>query len=55
MLKDITLGQYYPVKSFVHDLDPRVKIILTVAFIVLVLMILLVTVTFNRAVSVTSF
>ena len=36
MLKDITLGQYYPVKSFVHDLDPRVKIVLTVAFIVAV-------------------
>lgn len=36
MLKDITLGQYYPVKSFVHDLDPRVKILLTVAFIVAV-------------------
>jgi len=36
MLKDITLGQYYPVKSFVHALDPRVKILLTVAFIVAV-------------------
>ena len=36
MIKDITLGQYYPVKSFVHDLDPRVKIILTIAFIVAV-------------------
>ena len=36
MLKDITLGQYYPVKSFVHDLDPRVKILLTIAFIVAV-------------------
>ena len=36
MLKDITLGQYYPVKSAVHDLDPRVKIVLTVAFIVAV-------------------
>ena len=36
MLKDITLGQYYPVKSFVHDLDPRVKIVLTIAFIVAV-------------------
>ena len=36
MLKDLTLGQYYPVKSFVHDLDPRVKILLTVAFIVAV-------------------
>ena len=36
MFKDITLGQYYPVKSFVHDLDPRVKIVLTIAFIVAV-------------------
>lgn len=26
MLKDITLGQYYPGNSFVHKLDPRVKI-----------------------------
>ena len=34
MLKDITLGQYYPVDSFVHRLDPRIKIILTLAFIV---------------------
>ncbi|MBR5231664.1 MAG: energy-coupling factor transporter transmembrane protein EcfT [Clostridia bacterium] len=34
MLKDITLGQFYPVDSFVHRLDPRVKIILTFAFIV---------------------
>ena len=34
MLKDITLGQFYPVDSFVHRLDPRVKIMLTLAFIV---------------------
>ena len=34
MLKDITLGQFYPVDSFVHRLDPRVKIVLTLAFIV---------------------
>lgn len=32
MLKDITLGQYYPGESFVHHLDPRVKIILTFFF-----------------------
>ena len=38
MLKDITLGQYYPVDSFVHRLDPRIKIILTFAFIVGVFM-----------------
>ena len=36
MLKDITLGQYYPADSFVHALDPRVKIILTMVFIVAV-------------------
>ena len=34
MLKDITLGQYFPGKSAVHRLDPRVKLVLTVAFIV---------------------
>jgi len=34
MMKDITMGQYYPVDSMVHRLDPRVKILLTVAFIV---------------------
>ena len=34
MFKDITLGQYYPVESPVHRLDPRVKILLTIAFIV---------------------
>ena len=35
MLKDITLGQYYPGKSVVHKLDPRIKIILTVLYIVM--------------------
>ena len=35
MLKDITLGQYYPVKSPLHKLDPRVKILLVFAFIIL--------------------
>jgi len=34
MLKDITLGQFYPVDSFVHRMDPRAKILLTIAFIV---------------------
>ena len=33
-LKDITLGQYYPGNSFVHKLDPRVKIVLLIAVIV---------------------
>ncbi len=31
MLSDITIGQYYPAKSFVHRIDPRVKIILLIA------------------------
>lgn len=33
MLRDITLGQYYPVSSPIHSLDPRVKIIFTLIFI----------------------
>ena len=36
MLRDITLGQYFPGKSFVHRLDPRMKLVLTLCFIVLV-------------------
>lgn len=35
MLKDITFGQYFPGNSVVHRLDPRMKLILTVAYIVL--------------------
>jgi energy-coupling factor transport system permease protein len=34
MLKDITIGQYFPGESSVHRLDPRVKIILAVLLIV---------------------
>ena len=34
MLRDITLGQYYPGKSWVHRLDPRIKIIATLLFII---------------------
>ena len=34
MLKDITLGQYFPGTSPIHRMDPRVKIIVTFAFIV---------------------
>lgn len=36
MIKDITLGQYFPGNSVIHNLDPRMKIILTVLYIVLV-------------------
>ena len=34
MLKDITLGQYYPGDTLVHRLDPRTKLILTLIYIV---------------------
>ena len=34
MLKDITLGQYYPGNSWIHGLDARVKIIATILYIV---------------------
>ena len=35
MLKDITIGQYFPGKSIIHRLDPRFKIIITAVFIVM--------------------
>ena len=34
MLSDITIGQFFPGKSVVHRMDPRMKLILIVAFIV---------------------
>ena len=34
MLRDITLGQYYQTESVVHRLDPRVKLMATVIFII---------------------
>ncbi len=34
MLKDITLGQYYPVDSVIHRLDPRVKLFGTLIYII---------------------
>lgn len=36
MLKDITIGQYFPGDSPVHRLDPRMKIILTLVFVVII-------------------
>lgn len=34
MIRDITLGQYYPVDSVIHRLDPRTKLFGTLVFIV---------------------
>lgn len=36
MLTDITIGQFFPGRSLLHRLDPRVKIVLTVAYLVAV-------------------
>ena len=34
MIRDITIGQYYPTNSIIHRLDPRLKLIGTFAFII---------------------
>lgn len=34
MIRDITIGQYYPVQSPIHKLDPRTKILLTFTYII---------------------
>lgn len=34
MLRDITLGQYYPAESVLHKLDPRVKLFGTLIFLI---------------------
>ncbi len=34
MFKDISFGQFYPVESFVHHLDARVKLLLTIVYVV---------------------
>ena len=34
MLRDITLGQYYPADSVIHKLDPRTKLFATLLFII---------------------
>lgn len=34
MIRDITIGQYYPANSVIHRLDPRVKIVATLLFLI---------------------
>ena len=34
MIRDITIGQYYPADSVIHRLDPRIKLFGTIVFIV---------------------
>ena len=38
MLKDITLGQFFPGDSFVHRLDPRTKLLMVIVYIVALFM-----------------
>ena len=39
MISDITIGQYFPGHSLIHRLDPRIKIILTIAYIVMLFLV----------------
>ena len=34
MIRDITLGQYYQTDSKVHEMDPRVKLVATIIYVV---------------------
>mgnify|MGYP000429369326 CR=1 FL=1 len=34
MLKDITIGQHFPGHSILHRCDPRLKLVATIAYIV---------------------
>ena len=36
MMRDITIGQYYPAESLIHRLDPRVKLSGTMLFLIAV-------------------
>ena len=35
-MREITLGQYYPVSSFVHKLDPRIKLMIALLYLVVI-------------------
>ena len=34
MLRDITIGQHFPGDSLVHKFDPRMKLVLTIVYII---------------------
>lgn len=38
MIKNVSLGQYFPGNSIIHRMDPRIKLVLVVAIIVLIFM-----------------
>lgn len=37
-MRDVSFGQYYPVSSFVHKCDPRIKLLALIAYIVALFM-----------------
>ena len=39
MLSDVAFGQYYPASSPIHRLDPRTKIVVLIAYIVMIFLI----------------
>ncbi|WP_066502374.1 energy-coupling factor transporter transmembrane component T family protein [Abyssisolibacter fermentans] len=39
MLKDITIGQYFPGETVIHKLDPRIKIIITFIFLIAIFLV----------------
>ncbi len=39
VLKDITIGQYFPGNSFMHRLDPRMKLLLTLLYVVMLFLV----------------
>ena len=38
MIKDITIGQFFPGNSMLHKMDPRMKLVLTLVFIIVIFM-----------------
>ena len=36
MVKDITIGQFFPGQSEIHKMDPRMKLVLTLAYIIVI-------------------
>ena len=34
MIRDITIGQFYPADSVIHRLDPRVKLFTTLVYVI---------------------
>ena len=39
MFRDVAFGQYYPAKSFVHRMDPRVKILLNLLYMITIFLV----------------